>query len=332
MGDARDSNSAHIVVDGATGYLGTHLTCMLLSQGFSVACLVHPGANRAEAEALRKLGAQVFIGSLSEADEDSPVVTRAFKGAFAAVHLVGSVAPRKGQKLLEMHAGQSHWFVYHAQRSDVQRLVAVTTLGGTADANTNYQRTKWAGEQIIANSGLAYTILRPSLIVGRTVGHRDSKLVRRYLDMIERKLVVPVIAGGRNKVQPIFVEDVVQAICRCIFPGPWQREATKKVLELGGPEVVQMRQLVRMLMEATGRRKLMVGIPAPLAFLSAFYCQAFQEVPTVSVDQVKLSLSDNVCSQNALASILGIEPTPLRKALDTYARRAPDPIATGAKS
>jgi NADH dehydrogenase len=155
--------------------------------------------------------------------------------------------------------------------------------------------------------------------------------VKRYLDLIARKPIVPVIGGGRGKVQPVFIADLVNAICRCIFPGRWQREATGKELEIGGGEVVSMRQLIGMLMDVTNVHKPIIHLPAPLAYAAAMYCEAFQDVPSVSRDQVKLSLRDNVCSKNALTTDLGIEPTPLRTALETYIQEE-HTLAMGAES
>lgn len=323
-------DGAHIIVDGATGYLGTHLTHKLLTSGFNVNCLVHPGANRSDMEHLRKMGAEVFIGTLNQNDETSPATSKAFAGAIAAVHLIGSVAPKKGQSVDELHAGQTHWFMEHVKRQNVPRTVIVTTLGTTSDANTAYQKSKWAAEQIVAQSKVPYTILRPALIVGRTVGHRDSKLVKRYRELITKKAFVPVIAGGKNKVQPVFIGDLVNAICRCIFPGRWQREATGKELEIGGPEVVEMREFIKMLMDVMNIHKPLLPLPSAVAYAAALCCEAYQEVPTVSKDQVKLSLSDNVCSHNALVSELGIEATPLLTALETYSSKK-DAVAMGAK-
>ncbi|MGH9553091.1 MAG: NAD-dependent epimerase/dehydratase family protein, partial [Terriglobales bacterium] len=213
------AEGGHIVVDGATGFLGTHLTHKLINSGFAVKCIVHPGANRKDAEQLRKLGAQIYIGSLDENDEKSPVLATAFGGAVAAVHLIGSVAPKKGEKLQDLHVTQTEWFAYHAQVGKVGRIIMVTTLGTAQNAQTVYQSSKWEAEEVVRQAPIPYTILRPALMVGREVGTRDSKLVKRYIEMIEKKAFVPVIAGGHARVQPIFVGDVVNAICRCIFPG-----------------------------------------------------------------------------------------------------------------
>lgn len=325
------SAGAHITVDGATGYLGTHLTHKLLSSGFNVNCLVHPGASRTDMELLSEMGAEVFIGTLNQADAMSPAVDKAFAGAIAAVHLIGSVAPKKGQSVEEMHAGQTHWFMEHARRQRVGRTVVVTTLGTGESAHTSYQRTKWAAEQIVLGASIPYTILKPSLIVGRTVGYRDSKLVKRYREMILTKQFVPVIGGGRNKVQPVFISDLVNAICRCIFPGRWQREATGKELEIGGPQVLTMHEFIKLLMTAMNVHKPIVALPGALAYAVALACEAYQEVPTVSKDQVQLSMNDNVCAHNDLQACLGIEPTPLESALATYAP-VEDAMNTGAQS
>lgn len=323
-------DDAYIVVDGATGYLGTHLTQTMLKRGLGVHAIVHPHASRRDLEVLQSIGAQVTVGSFNQADGESPALERAFSGAIAAVHLIGSVAPKKGESPDELHAGQSHWFMYHAQKNGTGRVLAVTTLGAAEKAQTSYQRTKWAAEQIISSGTLPYTILQPALIIGKTVGNRDSKLVKRYREMIAKKMMVPVIGGGINKVEPIFVEDLVNAICKCIFPGKTQADVTGKVLQLGGPEVLEMRQFIRKLMTAMNVHKPIVPLPVPVAYASALICEACQEVPTVSIDQVKLSMSDNVCTDNALASILGIQPTPIEMALETYAKKK-DAIAMGAK-
>lgn len=332
MDEIFEGEGGHIVVDGATGYLGTHLAHKLITSGFPVRCLVHPGAKREDLEKLRKIGAEVYIGSLDANDEQSPAVHRAFAGAVAAVHLIGSVAPKKGEDLVAMHAGQTEWFIRHVTRGGVMRVVMVTTVGAAEDAETLYQRSKWQGEQVIKESGIPYTILRPTLIVGRQLGYRDSKLIKRYREMISKKPVVPVIAGGHNRVQPIYIGDLVQAIIRCIFPSKWQRNADGRELEVGGPDVVEMRQLLQMLMDVMEMRKPIIALPVPIASMVALYCENYQKVPTVSKDQVKLSLSDNVCTDNALASVLGIEPTPLEQALESYADLTARQVVTGAKN
>lgn len=313
-----DDEAAHIFVDGATGYLGSHLVYRLVKEGFTVKCLVHQGSNRQDAETLRKFGAQVFIGTLDASDEFSPAVLKAFQGAALAVHLIGSVAPKKGENLNELHGKQTEWFLHHAHKGGVHRVISVTTLGADKDAASRYQQTKWNGEEKIRQSGLPYTILRPSLLYGRQVGKRDSKLVRRYREMIEEKAVVPLINGGKSRVQPLYIGDMVAALVRCIAQGLMRKEFAKRELELGGLEVVTMRQFVEMLMDAMGKRKPLIGVPPQLASLVAFGCEMTQQVPTVSRDQVLLSMRDNVCSENALTSVLGIEPTPLKQGLESY--------------
>ncbi|MFZ8477601.1 NAD-dependent epimerase/dehydratase family protein, partial [Staphylococcus aureus] len=77
-------------------------------------------------------------------------------------------------------------------------------------------RTKWLAEEEVRRSGIDYVILRPALIIGKTFGRRNSKLVDRYLHLIEKNNSVPLIAGGGNKVQPVFIGDVVAAVVKSL--------------------------------------------------------------------------------------------------------------------
>ncbi len=92
-----------------------------------------------------------------------------------------------------------------------------------------------------------------------------------------------------------------------------------------------MREFLKLLMSAMNVHKPILALPSAIAYAAALACEAFQEVPLVSKDQVQLSLSDNICSRNALQSDLGIEPTALEIALATY-KESPDKVVTGAQN
>src|SRR4030095_234493 len=124
-----------VVVDGATGYVGSHLVSKLVSDGHRVRCLVRPGADDADVAFLKSLGAEVVSTDFSCADGD---VGRAFAGAKAAVHLIGSIAPRKGESLAYLHEKLTGRLVEHPQRNSVPRIVMVTALGTGPGAASRY--------------------------------------------------------------------------------------------------------------------------------------------------------------------------------------------------
>lgn len=300
-----------VLVDGATGYLGSHLVNKLCSLGFDVRALVHPGARQVDLDFLRQQGAEVRTADLSV-----PTAKEAFENCASVVHLIGSVAPKKGERLEELHAGQTRNLVTACKNAGVGRIVMITSLGARANADNSYHLTKWMAEEEIRKSGIEYVILRPPLLIGRLVGNRDSKLVRRYREIIIAKKVVPLINGGKNNIQPLFVGDLVEAICQCLQPN--LVNVIGRELEVGGPEVLTMRQFVEQFMDVLGVHKPIVSLHPALANVLALICEATQSVPTVNRDQVKLALSDNVCIDNALRNVLNLELTPVKSALDSY--------------
>ncbi|HEY9677428.1 MAG TPA: NAD(P)H-binding protein [Drouetiella sp.] len=300
-----------VIVDGATGYLGSHLVHKLRSLDFDVRALVHPGARSADVDFLKSLGAQVFTADLSV-----PAKTDAFDNCDAVVHLIGSVAPKKGERLEDLHAGQTKNLVAASKAASVKRIVMITSLGASPKADNSYHLTKWLAEEEVRKGGIEYVILRPPLLVGRVVGHRDSKLVSRYREIILKKKMVPLINGGQNLVQPLFIGDLVSAIVECINSDSDQ--VLNRELEVGGPESISLKNFVERFMTSLQVQKPIVALPPALAGVLAVVCEAVQTVPTVNRDQVKLALGDNVCSRNVLTSLLNVEATPLKSAFESY--------------
>lgn len=308
-----------VLVDGATGYVGGHLINALNSAKYEVHALVHRGAKREDLQMLESLPVKVYVADL----QDRQSMTRlrqAFEAVDAACHLIGSIAPRRGEKFENLHVLETRSFVEQCREACVKRMIMVTALGSSKTAASEYHRSKWLAEQELVNSGIDHVILRPSLIVGRTFGKRNSKVINRYLTFIDRGNFVPIIGDGANKVQPIFIDDLVKSILVCLRAESNNEAILGRALELGGDEIVTMKHLVEQLMQAVGKRAPLKSIPFSLAQISACFCQLFQAVPTLSLDQVRLSQQDNTCEKNALPSLLGANVTKLAHAFATYAR------------
>ena len=313
------SGRGPILVDGATGYLGSHLVAALAASGADIRCLVHKGARADDINVLKSMGAKVHVGDLIGADSGSDL---AFKDARVAVHLIGSIAPKRGVTHEVLHVEMTRAFVEKAKSGGVQGALMVTALGTRADAPSSYHCSKWLAEQELLGSGLASTILRPSLLIGRQVGRRNSKLVERLLKLISEKKAVPLVNGGVNKLQPLFIGDMAMAAVASIDKLTSQdAESLNTRIELGGGEVLPMNALVKQLMAVLGVEKPIVTLPYPLAMAAASVCQLFQDVPVISCDQVKLSMRDNICTDNRIEELLGVKPVPLSTALQVYASK-----------
>lgn len=310
------SGRGAIVVDGATGYLGSHLVATLAASGADVRCLVHKGAKNEDVQVLKNLGAKIFVGDLTGHGGDTAA---AFKGARTAVHLIGSIAPKRGVSHDLLHRVMSDGFVEQAKAGGVESALMVTALGTRPDAPSTYHSTKWLAEEALRQSGLPSMILRPSLLLGRQVGRRNSKLIDRLLKVIAEKKAVPLVNGGVNRLQPLFIGDMAKAAVTSIdrLTNGSVTKAEEPV-ELGGSEILQMNALVKQLMSVLQVEKPIVSLPYPVAMMAATVCQMVQEVPVLSCDQVKLSMRDNICTDNRIEEFLGSKPVPLSDALKAY--------------
>lgn len=310
-----------IVVDGATGYLGSHLVAALAASGADIRCLVHKGSKSEDVQVLKNLGAKVFVGELTGDDEQA---SSAFKDARCAVHLIGSIAPKKGLSHDHLHVDMTNSFIEKSKAGCVDSALMVTALGTRADAPSTYHATKWLAEESLRKSGLNSIILRPSLLIGRQVGRRNSKLVDRLLKVIAEKKAVPLVNGGVNKLQPLFIGDMAMAAIASIDKltnAKGDASGSNNPIELGGTEILPMRDLVKQLMSVLHVEKPIVSLPYPIAMAAASICQLIQDVPVLSCDQVKLSMRDNVCTDNRIEELLGSKPVPLSTALQVYASK-----------
>lgn len=305
-------------MSGATGYIGVHLVKALIDQGMRSKAIVRSESNPKDIQLLESLGAEVIC---LNALHNGTLLSNAMQGSEVLVHLIGSIAPKRGVQLKELQTEIAETFFRSAQDAGIKKVILLTALGCGPGSKSEYHRTKWLAEEALKKSGLKYVIFRPSLVVGRTVGHRDSKIVRRYLDLIRNKKAVPLVGGGRNRIQPIFVGDLVQAISKTVLQGNWDNS----ILELGGGEVLTTRQFVEKLMKAVNRKRNLKSIPAPLAWIAAGCCELFQEVPLLSRDQLKIAKMDSVPTRNALTEDFKIKPVELEQVLSTHPSFFEDP-------
>lgn len=304
------ASDGSIAINGATGYIGTHVADALIRQGDQPVCLVRESTSR-DAELLASLGAKIVEVDTRATDGG---LAKALAGCDRLVHLIGSIAPPKGTRLEDLQTGTARRFLEAAKQAGVRKVVMVTALGCGPDVVSEYHRTKWLAEEALRASGLDWVVIRPSLVVGHTVGHRDSKLVRRYLDMIANKPRIPLVLGGHNLVQPIAVTDLAQALTKVLMSSRWDHRA----LQIAGRDKLSTRDFVGELMRVRGMSKEFLTIPGPLAWLAATACEAFQTVPLLSKDQIRIARVDGIVADNDLMTQLEIDPISLKEALEVY--------------
>jgi uncharacterized protein YbjT (DUF2867 family) len=188
-------------------------------------------------------------------------------------------------------------------------------ISGAAADETSPQpgfRAKGRAERAIRESGLAHTIFRPSLVYGP-----DDKVINMIARALRFALVFAVPGTGRQKLQPVLVDDL--AACVALALGGRGRNGT---FEIGGPEQMTFDELVRLIMELTGRRRPIVHVPGAL-MLAAGAIAEMMPWALFSRDAANFLTTDNICDIKPLVEEFGIQLTPARKGLAYLASARP---------
>jgi NADH dehydrogenase len=298
---------SRILVLGGSGFIGMHLVSKLSAGGRRV---LVPTRNRERARHLILLPTvEVVQASLS----DRAALNDLVAGCDAVVNLVGVLHGRtgKGSDPWGPDYGRAHVdlpaaLVEACRTGKVKRLVHVSALGVT-DGGKNtlpsrYLRSKAAGEEKVRQArDLSWTILRPSVVFG--AGDAFLNLFAK----IQRVLPVLALAKSEARFQPIWVEDVAQAIVN-VLDAP----ATHgKTYALAGPEVFTLRQLVRMAGLWSGHPRPILGLPAGLGQLTALLMELAPGEPLMTRDNLDSMTIDNV-SARPVDPDLGIVPASLQ--------------------
>ena len=295
-----------VTIFGASGFLGRHIVRALANDGWRVRAAVRRPHT---AHFLRPMGrvGQVQVVKANVLDEAA--VDKAIHGADAVVNLVGVLSQSGRQRFEALHTQAAERIAKAAAARGVERLLHISALGVSLDSPSVYARTKALGELRVREAFPTATIFRPSIVFGP-----EDDFFNRFAWLARLSPVLPLIGGGHTRFQPVYVGDVARAALR-VLNDP---STAGKVYELGGPEVMTMKQVMQLVLKETQRRRLLVPVPFALARIKAAFLGLLPK-PMLTLDQVRLLQSDNVVSDGALTlRDLGIVPEAAEAILPTY--------------
>jgi len=210
-----------VLVAGGTGFIGGHVVAKLSAAGHHVIVLAR---RRERARHLLLLPTVRVV----EADPFEPATwSRYTRDVTAAINLVGTRHAHGRNSLERVHVAFPRVLTAACDRAGISRILHMSALGASPDAPSRYQRSKAAGEAVITESGLAWTIFRPSVVFGRndTFLNLFAKLARWFP-------VIP-LAAANARFQPIFVGDVAACMARALVDD----ETIGQRFELCGPTI-----------------------------------------------------------------------------------------------
>jgi len=303
-----------VVVFGGAGFLGRRLVHRLVTEGMTVRVAVrHPDPARFE---LRSIGFDRV--TVIRADvRDQASVAAALAGADAVVNTVSTYVEKGGATFEAVHVQGAETVAREAVAAGVARLVLVSGIGADADSGSPYIRARGRGELVVLKAFPGATIVRP----GAMFGPGDA-LFGRLAELARWLPVLPLIGGGRTRLQPVSVEDVAEAVANIIAdPG-----TVGRTYELGGPGVYTLRELVMMTLQLTGKRRLLIAVPFAVAKIQARLFELLPN-PPLTTGQVDLLKADNVAS-GTLPGLqeLKIQTKTVEEVVPTYiGTRIPEP-------
>ena len=304
---------ATIAIFGASGFLGRHIVQALAARGYRVRAAVR---RPNEAMFLRPMGAVGQIEPFQANIRDDASVKSAIRGADAVINLVGILAESGKQTFEAVQAEGAARVARLAKQAGISVFVQMSALGADPESASAYARTKAEGEAAVREALPEAVILRPSIVFGP-----GDDFFNRFAAMTLLSPALPLIGGGKTKLQPVYVKDVAEAVARLLE----RSDAAGKTYELGGPDVHSFKELMQLTLDEIGRKRILLPLPFALASFIGWFTQLLPGAP-LTVDQVRLLRHDNVVSEDAsnegrTLEGLGIKPVMAEAILETYLYR-----------
>ncbi|HVY70495.1 MAG TPA: complex I NDUFA9 subunit family protein [Verrucomicrobiae bacterium] len=302
----------NVLITGASGFVGGEVLRELHREGHAIRALV-----RSPESAGARKPREMFNTELRAGDVLTPAsLVTAFSGADAVIHLVGIISEIGARTYENIHTRGTENVVRAAKAAGVSRYVHMSALGTRPKAASRYHQSKWAAEEIVRASGLAWTIFRPSIIYGP-----GDQFVNLFARMSRFSPVLPVMGDGLGKMQPIAVSAVAQAFVRSLSTPA----AIGQTFDLCGLEPVTFREILDAILRVAGRRRLKLRIPLPLArvqaaMLEMLFPLLLRQAPPLNRDQLLMLQEDNLGAPWRAQRLFDLELVPFEQGIGSYLR------------
>ncbi|HWJ31650.1 MAG TPA: complex I NDUFA9 subunit family protein [Gaiellaceae bacterium] len=286
-----------VLVTGGTGFVGPRVVHALRTEGREVRALVRRPDHGTP---LAGLGVELVTG-----DVTSPASLRAaIEGCTHVIHLVAILKGHPQDFERVMTQGTRN-VLAAAKNAGVERFVLMSALGTSATTKdvVPYFRAKWAMEQDTIGSELEHTIFRPSFVFGK------GGALSTFMKQVRYAPVVTVIGSGKQRIQPIWIDDVAAHFARALDTPA----AANKTFEIGGPDIVTWDELYRTIARVLGKRRGLAHVPTGLARTGARLTQWVAGAPLTTDQIAMIEAGDNVVTNTDAVHTFQLPLVPLEE-------------------
>ena len=282
-----------VTVFGGSGFVGRNVVQALAKRDYRIRVAVRRPELAGHLQPLGKVGQIHAV----QANLRYPAsVEAAMRDSHAAINLCG-ILTESGAQSFDAVQAQGAAAVAKAAATVGAGMVHVSAIGADENSPSRYARAKAAGEKAVLGVIPAATIFRPSLVFGP-----EDLFTNRFAALARMSPVVPLI-GGDTRMQPVYVGDVATAVADAVDG----KTKAGSIYELGGPEVLTMREIIEIILATIERQRMLVPVPFGIAKLQALALQFAPGPLKLTPDQVALLRIDNVVSDAAKAAGLTLE-------------------------
>lgn len=290
-----------LLITGSTGFVGRHMVKELCSRGRELRCLVRSSS---DLKVLNGFNVEICYGDVTNPRS----LEMALDNVEAVIHLVAIIRETKQATFHRVNYLGTKNLVQTAKKGGVRRLIYMSNLGVSSDRRFPLLYSKWQGEQEVRNSGIDYTIFRPSVMFGKGDG-----FVTVLAGLIKRLPLVPVIGLGKTRFQLISVEDVATCVANALEGG----QTINQAIPLGGPEHLTYEEIIDIIIHTLKLKRRKLHIPVPIMKPIVWVMERLLPQPPLTSDQLPMLNRDNITALDVVDRVFGFKPTSLREKIRT---------------
>ncbi|CDX40821.1 NAD-dependent epimerase/dehydratase [Mesorhizobium plurifarium] len=297
-----------VTVFGGTGFLGRRIVRHVAEKGFAVRAVSrHPDRGRpgSSSKAIEAVQADIL---------DASSVASAIAGSCAVVNAVSLYVEHGEQTFERVHVEAAAALAAAARDRNVDRLIHISGIGSNPRSHSKYVSARGRGEAAVTSAFSGALIVRPAVMTGP-----DDAFLTSIVRLIRSLPLYPLFGHGQTRLQPVYVEDVAEAVARLIDGAARKGQPMQ---EFGGPRLYTYKELVRQIGRQLGMSVVMVPVPFAAWKIGASIAELLS-VPPITRNQVELMAEDNFVAngQTGFAEV-EIEPRGVEEVIRSIEERS----------
>ena len=279
-----------ILITGATGFVGRNLIESLPKE--NIRCLVRDSS---KSDFLKEHSIQLVYGDLT----DKKSLDSALKNIDTVMHLAAYVRGNDSSLFYKINVDGTKNLIDACKKNKVKRIIALSSMAVTRKYLDDYGKSKKQAEELIRNSDLDYTILRPSMIYGKD--SNSTKHLVSYIKMIP--LIIPIVGNGNFNIQPVYINDVTSIIIKCLD----NKTSIKKTYDLLGETRINFNYFIDFVSSHLNIKKIKLHIPVSLVLIGITFLKSFYKNFPITEEFIKGMGYDTIGDNSKVKQDLNIK-------------------------